>query len=332
MKKGLYYVFSAKVLIAVIVGMTLIITAMLVAVIGMKKNKGGNDVANASSAVSTTSGQSNTASVDSDPSANSSGQTSSVISTASNQSNSSSTVSKTASSEYTVPNIDGLPNAGDDPFKDTTPANGRVCYLTFDDGPCANTNKILNILAENNVKATFFVVGTMSTNKIVDIYNAGHSVGLHTGSHDLSKVYANPEGFINDLKSISDTVYKKIGIRSNLTRFPGGSATAAMKKRLGSDGFETVTQLMEEQGYTYFDWNIDSGDTHEKSPSKSYVMNQVKKGLYKSNGELKSEVCILMHDIKGVTVEALPDIIAELKSLGYTFKRLDGSAPSFKFK
>ena len=209
-----------------------------------------------------------------------------------------------------------------------------VCYLTFDDGPCKNTDTILKILEENDIKATFFVVGTMSTGKIKDIYNAGHSIGLHTNTHELTKssskyVYKNESNYFKDLQGISDVVYKKIGIRSNLVRFPGGSITAY--KRLGEGVFASVKQRLEDNGYTYFDWNNYSGDTHSKSPSKEYVMKEIRDGLF-SNGKLKNEICILMHDIKNVTVEALPDIIKELKELGYTFRPLSSNSENFAFK
>ncbi len=315
------YLKTPAVLIGIILGMTMIITAMMIAVVGLsKENNFGDDTAHNSSGAGAGNG------------ALSSGDTLPSPSSATSQNSSTASSRPTVSSDFQVPVTTGLPVADKDPFKDTTPDSGKVCYLTFDDGPCANTDKILKILEENDVKATFFVVGTMATGKIKDIYNAGHAVGLHTGTHELSELYDSPEAFIKDLKAISDKVYEKIGIRSNLTRFPGGSATAAMSSKLGKDGFETVTELMEENGYTYFDWNIDSGDTHSKSPSSDYVMNEIRKGLKNSKGEYKSEVCILMHDIKNVTVETLPQIIKELKDLGYTFKTLDGSAPSFQFR
>ena len=311
---------SPKVLISVIMGMVLIITALMMAAVGMNNKNKNPDIAGTSSNVSVTFDQ---------PSQNSSQVTTSSEPSQNSVPSASSTPSK-VTSDYTVPDYEGLPVADDDPFKDNTPVGERVCYLTFDDGPCAKTDTVLKILADNDVKATFFVVGTMSTKRIVDIYNAGHAIGLHTGTHELNSIYKSPNAFLNDLKSISDTVYKKTGIRTNLTRFPGGSTTA--RNKLGKNDFETVKEIMAEHGYTYFDWNIDSGDTHSKSPSKEYVMNQIKKNLLDSNGNVKKDsVCLLMHDIKGVTVEALPDIIKLFKEYGFTFKTLDASAPTNKF-
>lgn len=264
------------------------------------------------------------------PSSSSEEAPSSVPSSSEETPSSSEAESSSSEANQSLPKVDSSLNQGS---SSTTSSGDKVCYLTFDDGPCANTDKILKILEENDAKATFFVVGTMSTGKIKSIYDAGHAIGLHTNTHELNRdnskyVYKNANSFINDLNGISDVVYKKIGIRTNLTRFPGGSATA--KARLGKETFEDVKTTLKENGYKYFDWNIDSGDTHSKSPSKDYVMNEIRKGL-KKNGELRKEVCILMHDIKGVTVEALPDIIKELKELGYTFKALDSSCNNFAF-
>ena len=231
---------------------------------------------------------------------------------------SSDTSSTTTSSDKVTSNT-SLPTPDDDPFIGDGQTGERVCYLTFDDGPSGkNTDTVLKTLSDNNIKATFFVVGYLSTSKIKDVYNAGHTIGLHTYSHDLDELYADTDAFFNDLKKISDVVYQKTGVRSNLTRFPGGSATAASKSRLGADGFATVKETLKEQGYTYFDWNIDSGDTH-KGTSKDYVINQVKKGIM-SNGKYKDNVCILFHDIKKVTADALPEVIEILKDAGYTFK------------
>jgi peptidoglycan/xylan/chitin deacetylase (PgdA/CDA1 family) len=312
--------------LVILIGIAAIIVGA-VSFINMDKN-------NNSSNVDIVSVDSNTSSnISSEEQTSSEGQTSSKEQTSSQTQTSSEQSTSKDTPSFQVPVTVGLPEADDNPFENPPSNHELVCYLTFDDGPCANTDKILKILNENDVKATFFVVGTMSTGKIRNIYEAGHAIGLHTNTHELSKsnskyVYKNYNSFLSDLKGISDVLYERTGIRSNLTRFPGGSATA--KQRLGTEVFEQVKSTLKEKGYTYFDWNIDSGDTHKASPSKEYVMNEIRSGLRK-NGELKSEVCILMHDIKNVTVQVLPDVIKELKELGYTFKRLDSNCDNFAF-
>lgn len=324
---------SSTLIACIAIGLVAIIAIACVAVYGPKDSDTQSSGSEKSSTVDTadTSSQPTSSSDGSQVTGSTDTQSSDKSQTSSKTQSSSKTQTSSNTSSSTPVTSTKLPNADNDPFGVDDTECERVCYLTFDDGPCANTDKILKILKENDVKATFFVVGTMATGKIKDIYNAGHAIGLHTNTHELNQVYKNKDAFIKDLTAISDVVYNKIGVRSNLTRFPGGSATAATKSRLGSDAFETVKETMAEHGYTYFDWNIDSGDTHSKSPSKDYVMNEIRKGL-KSGGKYKDEVCILMHDIKSVTVEALPDIIKELKEAGYTFKTLDSECNNFAFK
>lgn len=309
------------------ISLVAIVAIVAIGVNGLNNQDTVSDYSDVSSGV-------NTADTSSLPSDDGSSETSTSpeASSSSQVSDTASSSSKTSSSSSTSSATVSLPNPDDDPFIGDGQTGERVCYLTFDDGPSGkNTDSVLNTLKENNVKATFFVVGYLSTGKIKTVYDAGHTIGLHTYSHDLNKLYASTDAFFDDLKKISDVVYEKTGVRSNLTRFPGGSSTAALKSRLGSDGFETVKQTLKEQGYTYFDWNIDSGDTH-KNTSKDYVINQVKKGIKKSNGEYKSDVCILFHDIKKVTADALPEVIKILKDAGYTFKTLDSKCNNYAFK
>ncbi len=239
--------------------------------------------------------------------------------------------SVTSSTTSSIPQVTSkdLPTADDNPFGVDKTEGERVCYLTFDDGPGAYTESILQTLADNDVKATFFVVGTMGISKIKNIYEGGHAIGLHTNTHELNQVYASADSFINDLTKVSDVVYNKTGIRSNLTRFPGGSTTAYSK--LGKSDFETVKEILKEKGYTYFDWNIDSGDTHAKSPSEDYVIKQISKNLT-YNGEPREEICLLFHDIKKVTSQVLDEVIKDLKDKGYIFKTLDSTCNSFAFK
>lgn len=281
---------------------------------------------NSSSPSGTTSSVPNSTTSSESTQSNSSQESSSKVNSSTTAS---SVTSSVGTSSITQVTSKDLPTPDDNPFGVDDTECERVCYLTFDDGPGAYTESILQTLADNNVKATFFVVGTMGINKIKNIYNAGHAIGLHTNTHELNQLYASPEAFIKDLTAVSDVVYNKTGIRSNLTRFPGGSTTAYSK--LGKSGFETVKEILKEKGYTYFDWNIDSGDTHSKSPSQSYVINEIEDHL-KYKGELRDEVCLLFHDIKKVTSEALDKVIKDLKEQGYTFKTLDSTCNNFAFK
>src|SRR5699024_5238173 len=102
----------------------------------------------------------------------------------------------------------------------------KAVYLTFDDGPSENTGRILDILKQYNIKATFFVTGNNQEHDdmIKRAFDEGHSIGLHTYTHDYASVYASEEAYFDDLKKISDLVESIIGQKSYLIRFPGGSS------------------------------------------------------------------------------------------------------------
>lgn len=199
----------------------------------------------------------------------------------------------------------------------------KVCYLTFDDGPSDNTPEVLDILRENDVKATFFVTGTGRFDYIKRIQEDGHAIGLHTYSHSYADVYASDEAFFADLQKISDKVYEYTGIRSKLIRFPGGSSNLVSKKYC--DGIMTrLTKAVGEQGYVYFDWNVDSTDG-ESGKSAADLVNAVKRNIPKSKS-----ACVLMHDAgaKKETVRALPEIIQAFRDSGFTFDKLSEDSPT----
>ena len=204
-------------------------------------------------------------------------------------------------------------------------AESGICYLTFDDGPSNNTLKILDILDAYNIKATFFVVGTAKTQYLPQIANRGHAIGLHTKTHKYEMVYKDINSYLEDIKGISDIVYSKTGIRSNIIRFPGGSSNKISSnycKGIMTD----LSKRMPELGYSYFDWNVVSGDADAAVvPANTIVANV----LNRAKG--KKSICVLMHDNGGktTTVEALPQIIEGLKKMGYRFEKL--TAESFGF-
>ena len=186
------------------------------------------------------------------------------------------------------------------------PSGQKVCYLTFDDGPSANTLKILDILNKYGVKATFFVINSADIGYVKNIYEAGHTVGLHTATHNYSQIYASTDAYFNDLQQISDKVESIIGIKPTVMRFPGGSSNK-------------VVSLVQERGYSYFDWNVASGDADSNTPSYTYIRNNVL-----NSAKNKNSACVLMHDssVKTTTVQALPEIIEGLTAMGYRFEAL----------
>ncbi len=201
-----------------------------------------------------------------------------------------------------------------------------VIYLTFDDGPGGYTDDILAILAQNNIKATFFVTNQFPKYQgmIKKEDEAGHTVAVHTYSHSWN-VYNSVDAYLNDFNKINNIIYEQTGHYAKYFRFPGGSSNTVSKKH--SVGIMTkLASLMTEKGYTYFDWNVDSGDTH-KNNTPTYIINNIKKYV---NGN--GNYIILMHDIKKNTLSALPSVINYLKGRGYTFRAIDENTPVKHFK
>lgn len=199
----------------------------------------------------------------------------------------------------------------------------RIVYLTFDDGPSNNTERVLDILAQYGVKATFFVTGNGQTRNdlIQRAYNEGHTIGLHTYTHDYS-IYQSEETYFNDLQAISDMVYNLIGIRSNVIRFPGGSSNT-ISANYNAGIMSRLVNQVQERGYYYFDWNVSSSDASGNNVDRDQII------AYSTSGSEYDHIVLLMHDTdaKDTTVEALPSVIEYYQSQGYIFKGLSSRSP-----
>lgn len=196
--------------------------------------------------------------------------------------------------------------------------NQKVIFLTFDDGPSKNnTPKILDILNEKNVKATFFVIGyKVEVNKDIVIKLKENGMGIlpHSYTHNYKNIYASPDNFLNDLNKCKKAI-KDVTGDDNISffRFPGGSDNSICKDKT----LNLIKEKVENQGFSYIDWNICSEDATANIVSKKKILQSV---TNEAKG-IKYGV-LLMHDAeaKVTTVEALPEIIDEFKNKGYTFK------------
>lgn len=203
-------------------------------------------------------------------------------------------------------------------------SNGeKIVYLTFDDGPSDNTAKILDILDIYHVKATFFVVGCNPSQVylIKEAYNRGHTIGLHSMTHDYKTIYASEENFFTDLDQIGEVVKDQIGYIPCFVRFPGGSSNTVSKNY--SQGIMTrLSDELQKRGYQYYDWNMATGDASGK-PMTPQQLTDTATGY----GKL-TNVIMLAHDSKPkvATVEALPAIIEYYQSQGFSFAALDRSS------
>lgn len=198
--------------------------------------------------------------------------------------------------------------------------------LTFDDGPSSNTKEILEILDQYHIKATFFVTGTSPKDfhYIKEAYQKGHTIGLHTYSHDYEYIYSSLKNYISDLNKIKDVVYQQIGMNVNFIRFPGGSSNLVSKKY--NDGIMTrLTKKVIDLGYQYYDWTSINGDGEGIK-----TVDGLKKKAIEEIGN-REDIMFLMHDsgTQENTVKALPDILDYLIEQGYVFQVLDETSPTF---
>ncbi len=196
---------------------------------------------------------------------------------------------------------------------------GKTIYLTFDDGPGKYTAQLLDILAKYNVKATFFVTRGGDSGLIARMAREGHVVAIHTASHDYNKIYASEEAYLSDLYSVQSLISSMTGQTTTLFRFPGGSGNTISSFNPGI--MTRLTELLTGMGYTYFDWNVDSGDALGAGSSKEILYNVVE-GI----GSRQSSV-VLQHDIYEASVYATEWIIQWGIANGYTFKTLSQSGP-----
>ncbi|GAB6255654.1 polysaccharide deacetylase family protein [Peribacillus sp. N1] len=209
--------------------------------------------------------------------------------------------------------------------------NQKIAYLTFDDGPSLNTIKILDILDRYHVKATFFVKGNeepYAKECYQEMISRGHSIALHSYTHDYSIIYRSTEGFFQDLNRLETMLQKEYGLKSRIVRLPGGSNNRLRHQAATKSIINGILQQLKDKGYIYFDWSIDSTDGFSPSISERQIITAVQKGT-----KDQKHVNILLHDINSMknTVKALPDIIEFLKKEGYTFDTIDETTPKMQF-
>lgn len=211
-------------------------------------------------------------------------------------------------------------------YEDTIKSTAdKVIYLTFDDGPGPHTEKLLGYLKEYDVKATFFVTNQSPKYQYVlkKIVDDGHAIGVHTYTHSWS-IYASVNNYMTDFNKMHDLIYKETGVDTKIFRFPGGTNNTV--SRSYSRGImTTLASKMTNEGYIYFDWNVDSGDT------KGYTASQIAQTTINQIKGNKTSI-VLMHDLKRNTVSAISTIIEYGIKNGYEFSVLDENSPKIQFK
>ncbi|MBC8015631.1 MAG: polysaccharide deacetylase [Sporomusaceae bacterium] len=197
----------------------------------------------------------------------------------------------------------------------------KIIYLTFDDGPDAdNTPVVLDILTKNNIKATFFVVGTAIQKNpeiLKRIYDEGHAIGNHSYNHIYRELYQSVDTYTGQLHRNDEIIKSVLNLRPNISRAPGGSAG-----HFTSAYWDTLKK----QGYKEVGWNISSGDA--SSATAEQILNNIISQTEK-NDFLWSHAILLMHDSRGheETVKALPHIIKFYKEHGFEFHVINSKTP-----
>ena len=199
---------------------------------------------------------------------------------------------------------------------------GKTIYLTFDDGPGPYTEYLLDVLDYYGVKATFFVIDSGYDWVLKEIVDRGHSVGIHSVTHDYYQIYASPEAYFEDLYSMQDKIYDITGVRTTLMRFPGGGSN--MVSRFNKGIMTLLTESVQDAGFQYFDWNVDSNDAGGATTTKKVIENVI-------DGVMNQRISVvLQHDIHPYSVDAVEDIIIWGLDNGYTFRALEETSPGFR--
>jgi len=206
--------------------------------------------------------------------------------------------------------------------------NGKVVYLTFDDGPSARTPEILDILKKYNAKATFFVIGQNMSKYgylLKRMVAEGHTVALHSNSHNYAQIYKSTDAFWADQAAIGEKVKAQIGYVPTIFRFPGGGSNTISRKYCTGVMSALVSQSAQ-KGLLYYDWNISSGDATPGGASAATITRNVINGINKG---YKTPI-VLLHDAgaKYTTVQALEPILKQATEAGYSFAAMTNKTPT----
>lgn len=203
--------------------------------------------------------------------------------------------------------------------KEKSQENEKCAYLTFDDGPSANTEKILKTLSEKKVTATFFLIGNEITKDREEIVKKemaqGHAVGVHTFCHEQELIYCDEESFFEDYRKTADRIYEVTGKIPDLHRFPWGSNNGYVCACV-----DVLHEKLSKMGVKSFDWNVSGEDSVGKNVDKETIFQNIKKDVTRYDRPI-----ILLHDSSAMdnTAAILGKIIDYIREKGYSFDTLE---------
>lgn len=196
---------------------------------------------------------------------------------------------------------------------------GKVIYLTFDDGPGRYTDQVLEILDKYDIKATFFTCINGWPAKVTEIHEKGHTVAIHCKSHNYNVIYASEEAYFDDLFTMQDLVYECTGVRQTLVRFPGGSSNASSKFNPGI--MTRLTEKLKKMGFQYIDWNASSEDSF--LTDKQAMFDEMIPSILKTN----CAVVLLHSETNEHSVNMLEEFILWGFENGYRYLPMDTTSP-----
>ena len=219
--------------------------------------------------------------------------------------------------------------------KQTTEASAggnKVAYLTFDDGPTDLTPKILDVLKEYGVHATFFVLGSkvkQHPELLKRMIEEGHAIGNHSNTHRYEKMYISLDALRTEIQVCNDEIMKAAGVQATAFRFPGGSSNSMFQRYAKDVPRSEFLKLVGDMGMVYHDWNVSSLDASYTSVTKEQIVNAVVHGAAN-----KKMINVLMHDVNKnqATLQALPIIIEKLQELGYSIESITSNSVPVQHK
>lgn len=195
----------------------------------------------------------------------------------------------------------------------------KEVYITFDDGPTANTPKILDTLDKYNAKATFFVLSDrikQYPEYMIRMKAEGHSIGLHGTSHDFHKIYSAPSVPLSEMNDANDALFSVLGFRTRLARTPYGSYPNMSKEQY---------KILCAARFLLWDWTVDPRDSIGESVPVSEIMRNIRRDIKSADVPI-----VLLHDRKS-TASCLDTVLKYFSDAGYSFRAIDESMTPVNF-
>ncbi len=210
------------------------------------------------------------------------------------------------------------------PIEEVEPEN-KTIYLTFDDGPCVYTPKLLEVLDKYpEVKVTFFVTGQFGEGYqrlIGEEHARGHAIAVHSFTHRYDKCYTSVDDWYDDFMKMQEVIREQTGEYTRLYRFPGGSSNT-VSRRYAKGVISEIAAQLSDMGCEYFDWNVASGDAAATTPPTSTIEANIKGGAKRHTASV-----VLQHDIKPESIAAVEAVIRWGLENGYEFRALEVGSP-----